>query len=239
MEINYETKYISDSLNRNAYKYAQYTLLFNEKESYYFNRDAKKYYDILQGKRKNENINSISTSIGNIPKYPQSTSSVQKLDGKIFATLPIGKYMFTFEEPLLQWEILPETKQLKGFKCQLAKTVTDTNDTFFAWFTNDIPIAEGPFRFKNLSGIVLEVHNKNKTIEIYATDIKKSEEIIEKIGYFSLIETKSKKQFLEARKNFLENPSAYNGGLKIYDSNMKDISIQMVKNLQKINVFLD
>ena len=92
-------------------------------------------------------------------------------------------------------------KHIKGFKCQLARTITDTGDTFFAWFTTEIAIPDGPFRFKGLSGLILEVFNKNKTIEIYATEIKRSDEIIEPLTYYNEVKAKSKKQFLEALRS--------------------------------------
>jgi GLPGLI family protein len=232
MEVNYETKMISDSLNRDKVSMYTSTLLCNNVESVYFSREAQAYY-------KGFSTAIISTSAGAIPKYPKSVGSVYKTKEKLWASLPVGKYLFTYEEPPLKWEILNETKDLKGFKTRLAKTTTDTGDTYFAWFTNDITIPDGPFRFKGLSGLILEVYNKNRTIEIYATDIKKSDEAIEPLKYGDAVKTKSKQQFLEARKNYLENPSMYNGNLKVFDSNGNDRTKIMVERLKKVNTFLD
>jgi len=200
MEINYETKLIRDSLNKEKINFTNYTLLTNNTESAYFNREAKDFFNISDTKKEK---NVIMTSVGAIPKYPRSVGSVQKFNNQLIVSLPVGKYIYTFEEPELTWELLNETKDIKGFKCRLAKTITDTNDTFFAWYTEDIPIPDGPFRFKGLSGLILEVYNKNKTIEIYATDIKKSDENIASINYRNDVKTKSKQQYLDARKNYI------------------------------------
>lgn len=232
MEVNYETKMISDSLNRDKVSVYTSTLLCNNVESVYFSREAQAYY-------KGFSTATISTSAGAIPKYPKSVGSVYRTKENILVSLPVGKYIFTYEEPHLKWEILNETKDLKGFKTRLAKTTTDTGDTYFAWFTNDITIPDGPFRFKGLSGLVLEVYNKNKTIEIYATDIKKSDELIEPLKYGDTVKTKSKQQFLDARKNYIENPSMYNGNLKVFDSNGNDRTKMMTDRLKKMNTFLD
>ncbi|GAB0154771.1 hypothetical protein CHRYSEOSP005_00310 [Chryseobacterium sp. Alg-005] len=232
MEVNYETKMISDSLNRDKVNIYASTLLCNNVESVYFSREAKAFYN---GTSKE----TISTSAGAIPKYPKSVGSVYKTKENLSVSLPVGKYIFTYEEPKLNWEILNDTKDIKGFKARLAKTITDTGDTYFAWFTNDITIPDGPFRFKGLSGLVLEVYNKNKTIEIYATDIKKSDELIEPLNYGNDVKTKSKQQFLEARKNYTENPSMYNGNLKVVDSNGNDRTKMMSDRLKKMNTFLD
>lgn len=232
MEVNYETKMISDSLNRDKVSMYASILLCSNTESVYFSREAQAFYKGLSKA-------TISTSAGAIPKYPKSVGSVYKTKENLSVSLPVGKYIFTYEEPQLKWEILNETKDIKGFKTRLAKTTTDTGDTYFAWFTNDIMIPDGPFRFKGLSGLVLEVYNKNKTIEIYATDIKKSDEIIEPLKYGDTVKTKSKQQFLEARKNYIENPSMYNGNLKLFDSNGNDRTKMMTERLKKVNVFLD
>lgn len=232
MEINYETKITSDSLNREKVKVYSSALLCNNTESIYCSAEAKAYY-------KGNSTQTISTNYGNIPKYPKAVESIYKNNDVVTASLPVGKYIFTFEEPKLKWEILSDTKDIKGFKCQLAKTATDTGDIFFAWFTKDIPIQDGPFRFKGLSGMILEIYNKNKTIEIYATDIKKSEDFIEPLKYYNEVKAKNKQQFLEARKNFHENPSMYNGNLKVVDANGNDKTKTMTDRIKRINTFLD
>ncbi|WP_426478875.1 GLPGLI family protein [Chryseobacterium sp. CBSDS_008] len=232
MEINYETRLISDSLNREKVKVYSSVLLCNNTESVYCSAEAKAYY-------KGNSTQTISTDYGNIPKYPKAVESIYKNNDVITASLPVGKYIFTFEEPQLKWEILGDTKKIKGFNCQLAKAITDTGDTVFAWFAKDIPIQDGPFRFKGLSGMILEVYNKNKTIEMYATDIKKSEDIIEPLKYYNEVKAKNKQQFLEARKNFHENPSIYNGNLKIVDAYGNDKTKIMTDRLKSINTFLD
>ncbi|SHL94464.1 GLPGLI family protein [Chryseobacterium carnipullorum] len=232
MEINYETKIISDSLNRDKVNIYSTALVFNNTQSIYCSKEAKLYY-------KGTPAETISTSAGPIAKYPKTTESIYRNNDVITASLPVGKYAFTFEEPKLKWEILNDRKDIKGYKSQLAKTITDTGQTFFAWFTTDISIPEGPFRFKGLSGLVLEVYNKSRTIEIYATDIKKSDELIEPLKYYNEVKAKTKAQFLEARKNFHENPSMYNGNIKVLDANGNDRTKFMTDRLKAINTFLD
>lgn len=239
IEVNYETKLISDSLNRDEITVMDFTLIANNVQSLYFNKDAKDFYDALLGKKKRKQDNVIVTSAGAVPKYPKHNGSVFKDNDKLIVSLPVGKYIFNFDEPKLVWEILQDTKKIKNFTCQLAKTTADNGDVFYAWFTSDIPINEGPFRFKGLLGLILEVYNKNKTISIIASDIKKSNEVIEPINYFNSVNAKSKIQYLEARSNFIENPAIYNGNIRIFDANGKETTKRISEKLKKINVFLD
>lgn len=239
MEINYQAKIISDSLNKNKVETYEITLLCNTTESLFFTKEAKDYYDVLSGKKENKSLNAINTSFGAIPRFPKVRGSTQKMNGKTIVHAVIGKHIFSYEEPELTWELLKETKDIKGFHCKLAKTTTDTNDTFFAWYTEDITIPEGPFRFKGLLGLVLEVYNKNKTIEFSAIEITKSDEIIEPLSYLDVIKTKNKRQYLETRKNYIENPSSYNGNIRLFDASGKEITNNIKEKLKKINVFLD
>lgn len=234
IKITYETKIISDSLNKEKFEIYDCTLLANESKSIYFFENAKTFF--------NRNINEvqkINTSLGQILRYPKYVASVLRFDDKITAFLPVGKYIFKFTEPELKWKILNERKQILGYECILAETKTDSNEVFYAWFSEDIPLSDGPFRFKGLSGLILEVYNKNNTIKIVATEVEKSKEEIELIRYTNLVETRDKKQYLEARKNYIENPSIYNGNIKIFDAAGKDVTNRISERLKKVNVYLD
>lgn len=206
MEISYETKIIPDSLNRQDVRQYEMTLFCNATESVYFNHEAKDYYNALSGKKESNASGNISTTLGVFPKYPKTEYSVYRSGSKITAFLPVGKYIFSFEEPELQWRILSDTKLIQGFTCRLAQTATETGDTFFAWYTEDLPIPDGPFRFKGLTGIVLEVYNKTRTIEISAATIKKSEEIITPIPYI-YHKSKNKKTISGCQKKLYRSSS--------------------------------
>ncbi|WP_241330769.1 GLPGLI family protein [Chryseobacterium arthrosphaerae] len=233
MQITYETRIISDSLNRQHAQQYEMVLLCNATESVYYSPEAKNYYT------RSDKTAGVVTTAGVIPKYPKTEYSIYKSDHTLTAFLPVGKYIFRFQEPDLKWEILNDTKKVQNYHCRLAQTTTDTGDIFFAWYTEDIPIPEGPFRFKGLSGMVLEVYNKSRTIEISAASIQKNEETISPLPYTSVVKAKTKKQYLEARKNYIDNPSLYNGNIKIFDAAGKEITHKIKERLQKINVFLD
>ncbi|WP_312305614.1 GLPGLI family protein [Chryseobacterium sp.] len=233
MQITYETRIISDTLNRQNVQQYEMILLCNATESVYFNREAKDFYT------RSDKTAGIVTTAGIIPKYPKTEYSICKSDNTLTAFLPVGKYIFSFKEPDLKWEVLTDTKKVQNYHCRLAKTTSDTGDVFFAWYTEDIPIPEGPFRFKGLSGTVLEVYNKSRTIEISADSIQKNNETIAPLPYSSVVKAKTKKQYLEARKNYIDNPSMYNGNIKIFDAAGKEITHKIKDRLQKINVFLD
>lgn len=235
-KVTYRSTIIKDSLNRSSFIESENILLYNSDESIYFSSDEKEYYYALKNRG---SIATISTSMGNIPRHPQNRGQVYKTDQVIYTTLPIGFYNYEFPEPQLVWEILPDKKKIKDFDCQLAKTTTETGDTFYAWFAPEIISTEGPFRFKGLSGLILEIYNKNKTIKITAIEISKSSEKIEKIPYVKLLKIEDKNKFFQVRKDFIENPSVYMGNMQVFDGNGKDITRKRMERYKKENVFLD
>ncbi len=87
---------------------------------------------------------------------------------EVFKNFPIGKNSIVHKSPLsgpiflyedeldIQWQILPERKQISGYSCQ--KAIADFRGrTWEAWFTNEIPVSDGPWKFQGLPGLILEV----------------------------------------------------------------------------------
>ncbi|WP_226063675.1 GLPGLI family protein [Kaistella polysaccharea] len=239
IEVRYQLKFISDSTNRNKVVYADLTLLCNENKSIYFSRDTKVYYDYLN--RKAGEMVGGKINLGILPSYPKVRGNVYKEGSKVIATLPVGKYNYAFEEPELKWELLTETRNIDGLICNSAKTTTDTGDVFVAWYTTEYQFQEGPFRFKNLPGLIVKVENRNKTIVISAIEISKSNELIAPISLGEIIKLNSKERFLQARAAYHENPKAGEFGdhIIIIDDKGTDYSKMLKNSLNTQNVFLD
>ena len=73
------------------------------------------------------------------------------------------------KEPIIALDLLPEfdwkinsnqTKKILGFECIQAQTTFRGSD-IVAYFTTEIPIPFGPFKFRGLPGLILEVYNVN------------------------------------------------------------------------------
>lgn len=85
--------------------------------------------------------------------------------------------------PQLDWEISSETKKIGNFTCQMA-TTEFRGRNYTAWFTTDIPISDGPWKFSGLPGMILEVSSDDgqyaflfKSIEMPVSD-ENSEQIV-------------------------------------------------------------
>ncbi|WP_075348597.1 GLPGLI family protein [Algoriphagus marinus] len=65
---------------------------------------------------------------------------------------------YVYSQPLKMngWKIEKEFKDVLGFKCQKA-SIAYAGRNFIAWFTEEIPMSDGPYVFNGLPGLILEV----------------------------------------------------------------------------------
>ena len=114
-------------------------------------------------------------------KYKKSGNNVdmQKLiktpnfTHKIIKEYPIKKVTysdkvlqdnFIYEEaPNFQWEILQEKKTIGEYKAQKA-TAKYGGKNWIAWFSNDIPFLDGPYKFYGLPGLIVQIEDEEDNI---------------------------------------------------------------------------
>lgn len=74
------------------------------------------------------------------------------------------------------WKIDKETKKIGQFTAQKA-TVNFRGRDYIAWFTSEIPVPFGPWKFKGLPGLILEVYDTDNIFHISATQVKVGKEV--------------------------------------------------------------
>jgi GLPGLI family protein len=138
----------------------------------------------------------------------------QAKTGKLFYTLKIPKmddrFYYTEELDQFNWVILPETKSIKDFKVQKAKTSFKGRD-YIAWFTSEIPISEGPFKFNGLPGLILEIADTDNHWNFEFIGLEK---LTPKISYKTnlRIYAETERNELSALwKRYRSNPMTYAG----------------------------
>jgi len=70
----------------------------------------------------------------------------------------LGMSTYRYEEPagFLTWAIAPATATIGGYACQRA-TTTFGGRQWEAWFTREVPISDGPYKFGGLPGLIVKV----------------------------------------------------------------------------------
>ena len=88
----------------------------------------------------------------------------------------LGRDLYTYEEDRkMDWKILPETVKIGEYEAQKAET-TFAGRKWYAWFTQDIPFQDGPYKFKGLPGLIVKLEDSNGD---YSFDLQQSKKISE------------------------------------------------------------
>lgn len=152
-KISYNLSYSLDSTDLNNRK-SEVMVLFCGDGISTFSSKAKLFKNSVVVKG-----NTASTSKESLTDFPYVIikNPEQK---KIYYTLQIVDDYLYYDENinLFEWKLQKETKDIKGFIAQKA-TLTYFGRNYVAWFTTEIPISDGPYKFNGLPGLILEIHD--------------------------------------------------------------------------------
>jgi len=159
---------------------------------------------------------------------------------KLYYTLQIPKMQDQFyyiqNKNLFNWNILEETKQIKGYKVQKA-TTSFAGRNYIAWFSPEIPIAEGPYKFNGLPGLILEISDTaNDYVFEFIGLEKKSPKLPYKINLKQYVKTE-KEELLDLWHRYRSDPFTYanNPNVKISPENHKKYLKYWTEMLKKEN----
>jgi GLPGLI family protein len=205
LEIKYKYTYLIDTLDKNNTLSEPMVLLTNGQKSIYYGENHKIFMDDFRKQLQDAvKTGKVIDPSSNVSKA-RSSHSVYKDNNLIYISAPLGgtRYIFEIDEPI--WKIYnKETKDISGYKC--VKAITKINNrTYTAWFTYDIPISDGPYKFKGLPGLVLKLNEENNYISFDLLSLKKATLSIEFKKEKGVIVTKE--QYLAKRKEYLDDPS--------------------------------
>ncbi len=179
-------------------------------------------YDTKIEEKENEIINTKKTmSIKSFKPKSQNRILLQSDgDSLIYFNMNLGKKFYTVNEPKikLNWVLGKETKTILNFKCNSAK-VKFRDKEYIAYYTTEIPINGGPWKFRGLPGLILEIKSLDNKIDFRVYSIKREKRIDRKDLLFKkneLVDIKLFKELsfknIKKRKRFLEFLAAENGG---------------------------
>lgn len=105
--------------------------------------------------------------------FKSVSKNLNKKETKKFITNFQKLFTIKIDEELV-WIIEKETKKTLGMKAQKA-TTTYGGRNWVAWFTNDIPLQEGPYVFHGLPGLITEIKDHQNDYIFSLVQIKNSD----------------------------------------------------------------
>ena len=129
----------------------------------------------------------------------------------IYRTFISGPILRYFEEqPVFKWELIDGSQIILGYKCQPAKTRFAGRE-YTAWFTMDLPINAGPYKFNGLPGLILKVEESNGFFIWTATGISKIKEPVVEYEIKEGYQKCTRKQADDIIKKMFEKPYTFIG----------------------------
>jgi GLPGLI family protein len=201
-----------DSLQPLAYR--DYTMLLQIGKKISKVLDYKYYLrDSLFEEIMNENIdeNSKYHKLVNIARNGHPTEIIKKFPvGEITITdrIPYDSYKYTEKIPSFNWALTNDTLTILGYRCNKA-TTRFRGRNWEVWFTLEIPISDGPWKFSGLPGLILKATEDKKNFEFTCIAVEKpnrTDEITFLNGNY--IET-TKADFRTLKQRYADNPAAF------------------------------
>lgn len=204
----YEYKFIQDSTNRQDSKSELLVLDLNNSGSKFYSYEKYRADSVMYAELKKQvavqanNILVNNTYKGNIRYLVEKSYP----DFKIFIYNSIGGDDYKIsDDRKMNWKILPATETVGTFKTQKAETEM-YGRKWTAWFTTEVPVQDGPYKFHGLPGLIVKIQDKTESHifelkgvrkDVAQTDIthKRTEKPVE------ITQVQYKKLFWENRKD--------------------------------------
>lgn len=133
-------------------------------------------------------------------------------------------FIFTETENNFAWKITNEKKVIQGFDCNKA-TVTKYGRNFIAWFSKDIPVFDGAYKFFGLPGLILELYDDAQNYRFHLVKFDPLDKSTIQIPSYRIdkVIVTDKKKFMEGKINYNTNivERARSMGLNMNDQQAK------------------
>lgn len=155
---------------------------------------------------------SITISLKNgtsVPKTKFSYTIIQSNE-KIQYFESVGMAVLTYKEPIIaNWKLIDEVKLINTINCKKA-TVTYKGRNWTAWYSGEIPLPYGPYKFSGLPGLIIKITDEKGEYDFELVKSVPTSELegksinIKKTRYTEAVETTQPK-FKQALKASNDN----------------------------------
>jgi GLPGLI family protein len=125
----------------------------------------------------------------------------------------VGMAVLTYSEPIItNWKLIDETEIINTIKCKKA-TVTYKGRNWTAWYSTEVPLPYGPYKFSGLPGLIIKIADQKNEYSfeliksVFSSQLEGKSINIKTTRYTGAVETTHAK-FQQALKNANDNIAA-------------------------------
>lgn len=145
-----------------------------------------------------------------VPKTKFSFTIIQSNENIQYFNL-VAMSILTYKEPIIKnWKLIDGTKVINTFNCKKAE-VTFKGRNWIAWYSPEIPLPYGPYKFSGLPGLIVKIADDKEEYDFELVKSVSNSELkgrlinINESRYSNAIETTPLK-FEQTLKNATNNP---------------------------------
>lgn len=149
----------------------------------------------------------------------------------------LGINGFEYNSPMdsLQWHLEKDTATISGYLCSKATTCL-AGRCYTAWYTTEIPFPDGPYKFCNLPGFIIDIFDCKKYYEFRLLNIThiKTQSPGNELQHYTSVSKNEYFAYIEKAKKtpeILLQSSQQNNQFQIQGANMDEL---IEKRLQKL-----
>ncbi|WP_379967922.1 GLPGLI family protein [Epilithonimonas sp. UC225_85] len=144
------------------------------KKSFFYAENTLKRDSVMERMRATRNFD--RSQMENLRSNLQFTIEKDLANQSLVYKSRIGRDQYSYNEsPTFNWKILPETVKIGEYETQKAETKF-AGRTWYAWFTQQIPLQDGPYKFSGLPGLIVKVQDSDGD---YSFDLMQTKKIAE------------------------------------------------------------
>ena len=178
------------------------------KKSYFYSENSLKRDSVMERMRITRNFD--RAQMQNLRSNMNFTIEKNLTDQSLMYKSRIGRDQYSYNEtPSFGWKILPETVKIGEYDTQKAET-NFGGRTWYAWFTQQVPLQDGPYKFSGLPGLIVKVQDTNGDYSFDLMQTKKVAEVEQPRGRGQYINL-TKNKYMDLEKKFQKDPSSFIG----------------------------
>ncbi len=208
----YDYKFVADSTNKADVKSEMMYLDISEKGSKFYSREAYVSDSIMTATYEKEIK---ATGSMNVIMKPMTRRGSVRY--KIYKNYPnfetyslsrIGMDQYKiWDKRTISWKILSEKQKIGNWETQKA-TTEFAGRKWTAWFTEELPFQDGPYKFRGLPGLIVKLEDATQSHVFELKAVGKYKEEVQKVSEFvgnerdiEINQEQYKKLFLEERND--------------------------------------
>lgn len=245
-EFLYEYKFIPDSTNKKDVRNELMVLnILKDRSEYYSSEKFSNDSTLLAESKKGNMVMPFNKEMirDRVIKHP----NIDQID---YITFMSSNKFVIKQNIYLKWKLENEFSKILNYDVQKATTEFGGRK-WTAWFAKEIPIQDGPYKFKNLPGLILKIEDSNKyhIFEIKGIRNNTSDFEYPKLNNYQEFNL-SYNQFVKKFKNYRKNPTAdlvdlipdqtdANGNFRTSTQILKEMNNQWLERFKKDNNLIE